>query len=323
VTLSKLCFYVPDTELGGTLKLLFNNSLKASTLKTYTSAQNRFLKFCNLYRFSAYPVSEDTLLFYISYLFQDGLKGSSIRVYLSAVRNLNIMHNCPVPQHTPKVLMALRGAATLSSPPSRKLPITFDILEKILPLLTNRQDGIMLSLAMTTAFFGCLRAGELCLPDHTVFNPAIHVCFNDITICFTEKYFKLRLKVSKTDKFSNGTIVHIGCSGKLICSYCTMCLYIAGRHNAHPNSPLFVDKSGHILTKSNFVSTTKLLLSLLGFDASKFSGHSFRAGAATTGANKGFDDWQLKMLGRWASNAFNIYLRNPKIFASFATMLAS
>jgi hypothetical protein len=102
-----------------------------------------------------------------------------------------------------------------------------------------------------------------------------------------------------------------------------MCVYIASCQNAPPNSPLFLDQSGHILTKSRFVSSTKLLLALLGYDPSKYSGHSFRAGAATTGADKGFDNWQLKMLGRWASNAYNVYLRNPKVVASFATLLAS
>ena len=271
-------------------------------MKTYSSAQNRFLRFCNEYKFIAYPVSETTLLYYISYLFKEGLKGSTIRVYLSAIRNLNIMHDCPAPVHTPKILLALKGAVTLSNPPIRKLPITFDIIQQIIPLLHNRQDGEMLSLAMTTAFFGCLRAGELCLPEATMFNPDLHLCFNDVTMCFSQKLFKLRLKVSKTDKYSNGTIVHIGCSGKPICAYCAMSIYIASRHNAHPASPLFIDKHGHILTKSLFVSSTKLLLALLGHDPTYYSGHSFRAGAATTGADKGFDDWQLKMLGRcWAS----------------------
>jgi hypothetical protein len=310
-------------DLGGTLTLLFDNSLKMSTKKTYTSAQNRFLRFCNEYNFIAYPVSETTLLYYISYLFKEGLKGNSIRVYLSAIRNLNIMHDCPPPVHTPKILLALKGAVTLSAPPTRKLPITFDILQRIIPLLQYRLDGQMLSLAMTTAFFGCLRAGELCLPDSVSFNPSVHLCFSDVTLCFTQRLFKLRLKASKTDKFSNGSIVHIGCSGKPICSYCAMSTYIASRHNADPNSPLFLDKQGNILTKSRFISSTKLLLALLGFDPSLYSGHSFRAGAATTAADKGFDDWQLKMLGRWASNAYTIYLRNPKVVASFASILAS
>jgi hypothetical protein len=310
-------------ELGGTLKNLFDNSLKPSTRKTYSSAQTRFLSFCTLYNLIPFPVSEETLLYYISYLFQDGLKGSSIRVYLSAVRNLNVMNDCPAPCHTPRILLALKGAVVLSAPPCRKFPITYAILEQLIPLLSQRHDGQMLSLAMTTCFFGCLRAGEICLPDATLFNHAIHLCLDDVEICYPERYFKLKLKVSKTDKFSTGTIVHIGCSRKLVCSYCSMCTYVANRQNTAPSSPLFMDNSGHILTKSMFASATKLLLALLGYDPVKYSGHSFRAGAATTGADKGFDDWQLKMLGRWASNAYNIYLRNPKVVASFASILAS
>lgn len=39
-------------------------------------------------------------------------------------------------------------------------------------------------------------------------------------------------------------------------------------------------------------------------DSSKYSGHSFRSGAATTAAKRGLGDATIEMLGRWQSNAY-------------------
>ena len=89
------------------------------------------------------------------------------------------------------------------------------------------------------------------------------------------------------------------------------------------SAPLFADMQGNILQRNYFVSTTKLLVSMLGLPSDRFSGHSYRAGSATTGADAGFDNWEIKMLGRWNSEIYNIYLRNPKIVSSFAKHLVT
>ena len=62
---------------------------------------------------------------------------------------------------------------------------------------------------------------------------------------------------------------------------------------------------------------------MAGFNPSKFSGHSYRSGAATTAGDQGFTEWELKMMGRWKSTAYNVYLRNPKIVSTFAKRLVS
>jgi hypothetical protein len=75
-------------DLGATSDLLMNAALRQNTKRTYTSAQSRFIRFCEHYNQVVMPVSEDTLLLYVGFLFEEGLAGSSIRVYLSAVRSL-------------------------------------------------------------------------------------------------------------------------------------------------------------------------------------------------------------------------------------------
>jgi hypothetical protein len=316
--------YFPDLDLGLTLKTLLDHALRPNTKRTYSSAQNRFLRFCLLYDFEPCPVTEDVLLYYISYLFKDHLKGSTIRVYISAIRNLHVSNGVSFIGYTPKIAMALKGANVLSDPPSRKEPITFSILSALIPLLSGRCDAIMMEAVFSLAFFGCLRCGEFCVTDSAPFDPSVHPCIGDVLLLpVKEKMFSLLLKVSKTDAFNAGVKVYVGCSGAAICAYCSMKRYLASRGHLEISQPLFVDPNGNVLRRRYFVSTVKLLLSFLSLDPSRFSGHSFRAGAATSGAQIGMDNWEIKMLGRWSSEAYNVYIRNPKIAAKFAKRLAS
>ena len=92
------------------------------------------------------------------------------------------------------------------------MPITFNVLKEIFVNLEGRHDEIMLKCAMSLAFYGCFRAGELCLADTVKFNPAVHLTCGDVTFHHESKYLTLCLKSSKTDRLNVGVPVHVGCS---------------------------------------------------------------------------------------------------------------
>ena len=66
------------------------------------------------------------------------------------------------------------------------------------------------------------------------------------------------------------------------------------------------------LQYSTFVASLHHLLTLAGFDALQFSGHSFRQGAATTVAEAGFTEYEIQMLGRWRSDAYKLYIESSR-----------
>ena len=66
--------------------------------------------------------------------------------------------------------------------------------------------------------------------------------------------------------------------------------------------PLFLWR-GKPLSRKDFVSSLKLLLSIAGIPNERFNSHSFRIGAATSCAAKGASDAQIRQLGRWHSDA--------------------
>lgn len=268
------------------------------------------------------PASHETLVSYVSLLFKQNLQGSTIKVYLSAIRHEHIRKDYPSPLDGGRLALVLRAAVAMSDSPNRKLPIKYTLLRLICGEASKRFDGTMLRAAMCLAYFGCLRSGELCLPDNTDFDPEINLAVRNVIFNDAENYFVLFLSRSKTDRKNEGVSINVGCSNSDTCAYCYMKCYLDTRILAHPLDPLFVDPYGNVLSKSNFVSSVRMLLSMCGKNPSLYSGHSFRAGAATDASDKEFHSHDIKLLGRWASNAFNIYLRNPKKTSKFAKKLA-
>ena len=306
--------------MGANVKIPFGELFKTIYKKKLFFSSNIVLEFCNRYKFSCCPVEEETLLSFIAFLFKKGLQGSSIRCYLSAVRSLHIFNKYEFPHHSPRIEAALKGALTLSKPINCKEPITFDILQKIVEVCKARPDALMLIAAMTTAFFGCLRAGEICVQNGTNFKKKVNVCLKDLKFHFDKKYFTLLLKRSKTDTFNRGITITVGCSGHSICAYCAMNDLVNDKTNLDGNQPLFIYKESY-LTKSYFISTTKMLVASIGLDSNLYAGHSYRSGCTTSAALSGFNSWEIKLLGRWQSEVYNIYIRKPNMVSSFARRL--
>ena len=77
-------------------------------------------------------------------------------------------------------------------------------------------------------------------------------------------------------------------------------------------SPLWITKSGHVLTQSFLINCLHL------FFNNTISGQSMRAGGATALAEHGVPPHIIQACGRWASNAFLIYImKNPTLLQGF------
>lgn len=74
------------------------------------------------------------------------------------------------------------------------------------------------------------------------------------------------------------------------CSHFTMALHLAG---------------------NQLVAHLRKALAVIGVDVAKYSGHSFRIGAASTATRAGFSDSFIQALGRWKSLAITTYIRTP------------
>ena len=202
-----------------------------------------------------------------------------------------------------------RGQPRCNRPP--RLPITVDILQRLLQfwvLSPARYEAVMLWAACTLGFFGFLHSGEFTVvPDG---NQAL-LSPSDIQVdsCQDPTYVAITLRGSKTDPFSVECTLFIGRTNSSICPVIALLAYLAIR----PPSPgqLFIHNDGSPLTRSGLVSAVRAALLRTGVDVTRYTGHSFRIGAATAAAQAGLLDSMIQTLGRWRSSAFQRYIRTP------------
>ena len=132
----------------------------------------------------------------------------------------------------------------------------------------------------------------------------------------------ITLRQSKTDPFGSGAKLYVGRSGDAICPVSAMLAYLAVR--PHIPGPLFILQDGTPLSRVTLVSHLREAITNVGLDATNFSGHNFRIGAASAAAKAGFSDSFIQSRGRWRSSAFTRYIRTPIAdIASATTALAS
>ena len=90
------------------------------------------------------------------------------------------------------------------------------------------------------------------------------------------------LKRSKTDPFRSGVSVYLARTFKDLCPVEALLAYLHIRGKAP--GPLFRLEDGTPLWKSKFISLVRLALASQGMVDKRYSGHSFRIGAATLAA---------------------------------------
>ena len=77
------------------------------------------------------------------------------------------------------------------------------------------------------------------------------------------------------------------------------------------SGPLFIFEDGSYLSKAKLGQSLNQALRAAGIDPTFYKGHSFRIGAATTAVACGIEDSLIQKMGRWSSNAFQLYIWTP------------
>ena len=109
------------------------------------------------------------------------------------------------------------------------------------------------------------------------------------------------------DPFRHGVPIYLGRSQADLCPISAVLAYMVLR-GATPG-PFFFFADGSYLTRDRFVVSVRAALRMQEVDDSRYSGHSFRIGAATTAALRGLLDSLIKSLGGWKSSAYTVYIR--------------
>ena len=161
-------------------------------------------------------------------------------------------------------------------------------------------------------FFSFLRAGKVVVPSDSAFNPSIHLTVKDISVDShsSPSYITVKIKASKSNPFRRGVTIYLGQTHNQISPVAATLRYMLERGLSE--GPLFVFEDGRLLTRERFVVAVRESLASTGIDTAEYCGHSFGIGAATTAAEWGIQDSFIRMIGRWESLAYLLYISVPQ-----------
>ena len=280
------------------VQFFYAKGLAPSTLRSYKSGKDHYTNFCK--QASITPLPESKLCLFVSHVAKQGLKHQMIKCYLSAIRHLQISSGLNDPfagDPWPRLDYVMRGIkkhqAELLSGQRSPLPITPDILSNI------RRFGI--PPPMNTTQLGFLHIEEITVPSDSRFDPGTHISLADVAFNHATEstQIEISIKQSNTDPFRKGVTLTLGRTRSQLCPVAAMACYLVKR--GQKPVPLFQFQNGTFLTCQSFVHHIHSALQKTGVNPTKYNGHSFRIGAATTAAAKGMEDSMIKTLERWES----------------------
>ena len=274
------------------LEKLWDASISKSTRLTYQSAFKCFQKFLLLSKLNIpgqniSRIEENHLLLFVTYCQKVlNFKYETIKLYLAGIRHFCIRLDGYDPvANVVRLPLILRGVQkSQSNITQERLPITTDILKDLCFMLSKGVFSpfldLMLESAFKMAFFGFLRCGEFTCKSH--FDSSHIAKIQDISLDSDQRSYIFNLRSSKCDPFNKGVKITIF-ENNMFMPVQTMVRYLRVRSEsgATMTSPLFTEDEIAFLplTRGKFISLMRDLLDRLGYDTSKFSGHSFRIGA--------------------------------------------
>jgi len=258
------------------------------------------------------PISSNQILIFVAYLHKNGFAPSSIISYVSAIGYVHRLNNHADPTSCTLVQKVIAGATRIHPPSLQRLPITLVILQRIImgidELIYPRYHRLLLKAMFTTAFFGLFRIGEITMSKHKT----VPITMSQVTL--SQDMVSIRITDFKHNK--NNVPVDVPMTKHLykdICPVFNLSQYLLVR--GREQGPLFAFPGMEPVPREYFSQKLRLLISFSGHDVSRYQTHSFRIGGASYFAEMGYTDAQLRLLGRWGSNAFIKYIRNTRATA--------
>ena len=155
--------------LSAPAKILFWYGLTPKTRVGYNSAINSYTLFCPTYGYKAWRASESILIEWVTGRVygstapkQGQIRPKTVKTYISALKSYHLNYNFPTHAFSsPRIHRILSGAQLLFSNTKKdRLPITKNILEKIISVIPILIGDLNIDTAFKVAWAGFLRMGE-------------------------------------------------------------------------------------------------------------------------------------------------------------------
>ncbi|KAJ8455568.1 hypothetical protein ONZ45_g18908 [Pleurotus djamor] len=300
---------------------VINTSWASGTKETYGAGLLIYHLFCDSRAMdepSRCPAHSVTILTFIATL--AGLySGKTLHNYVYAVRAWHILHGQPWSVVDTELKAALEGASRLapatSKRPKRK-PITLEFLKAAYQQLDRSQPLHAAVLAcLFTSFFSLARLGEMTVKSLAAFSPDLHPKPSDLRLEQDRNGIEVQvchLPSSKTQPAIGEDIFWATQLGDIDPRAALEAHLQLNR--VPPDKHLFSwrHRNGlRPLTKSEFLNALAPVATSLSME--RLQGHSIRIGGTLEFLLRGTPFEVVKSLGRWSSDAFQLYLRRHAV----------
>jgi hypothetical protein len=291
------------------------NAIDASSAASYSSALQSYVTFCRSHNFPIEP-TPDTLSFYTVFMCHH-ISPKSVDAYLSGICNQLEPYYPHVRTNRRHQLVArtLRGCKKLRAvATTRKRPLRRAELCSLRDqyIQSPHLDDLLFFVILLVGFHGLMRLGELVWPDKSELRDYRKVTKRNSVELLPEG-FSFFLPGHKADRFFEGNRIIIQRNATADDPDSPFRKYLHSRDQLFPfRAELWLRSDGSVPTSSWFIRR------LCHHFPSDVAGHSLRAGGATALAQAGIPPHIIQAIGRWASDTFQIYIRqHPVLLAAF------
>lgn len=279
----------------------------SNTIKAYQSDWQDFYQFCEATALESLPATPDTVVKYLVTLAEDH-KVSTLERRIASVSQAHQAAGYPTPTTDMKVRVLMQGIRrTNGTAQNGKAPVLTPDIKAMVFTLHGELLGIRDRALLLIGFAGGFRRSEL-------------VSLDVADLEFKREGLVITLRHCKTDQEGHGRKVAIPYGSN--CDTCPVrSLQLWLEQSGIKSGPVFrsVNRHGNLqegrLSDKAVALVVKRCAEAAGLDSSKYSGHSLRAGLATSAAMNGASERAImNQTGHRSQAMVRRYIREANLF---------
>jgi integrase len=307
---------LPDRSLGlenlADAALRYANATRAaSTERAYTSDWEDFAEFTQFFQRTPLPADPETVVFYVTHL-ADTMRPSTIDRRLAAISVWHRRNGYQTPTANPAVREVMKGIRRKLKVAQKEVaPATIGDIRRMVAHLPIDRLAIRDKALLLVGFAGALRRSEL-----------VAITVDDLL--HRPEGVLIALQVSKTDQEGEGRRVAIPLGrDSTTCPVSALKAWLT--EAGIREGPVFraVDRHGNVSAKALSDRAVALMIKRraeeAGLDPNLYSGHSLRAGFATTAAANGATERAIaNQTGHRSMEVLRRYIRMGTVWSDNA-----
>lgn len=278
-----------------------------STKYAYRKDLEYFASWCAENGMTVLPSSPETISYYACWCAEKGLRATTIKRRVAAIKYANKLAGFKIDKDSPEISEVMQGIRNdLGELVNQKLPITIEMLKKMLDFVPDSLSGKRDHALLITLYSGAFRASE-----------ALSLSIRTLT--GTPKGYRAKLEKSKTDQEGKGRNVSLldgsGLEIKRRISEWIDASKIVEGYIFRPFKKGSKEVRDCALSVRSALNIVNKYLELAGYDSKLYGCHSFRSGAATDAALNGSNIFEIqRMMGHSSMDTTLIYIRLEEDF---------